>query len=172
MRLTVGAHTERTCPVTYPPPAPPTAYREDAPLWAPLYDASFGQAFRRFWMKYADFTGRASRSEYWWWMLAMAVISLVLEAVLFAVVIPTMNASADGSTAISPGFVFGFILVLAWSLGAFIPSLALLWRRLHDAGFSGAWWLLAFIPFGSIVVLVFTFLPSNPAGARFDRPRP
>ena len=64
-----------------PPPPPPAAegqpYQQPGapvPDWAPYYGASFGVAFQRFWRKYADFTGRASRSELWWWVLAWVVI--------------------------------------------------------------------------------------------------
>ena len=53
------------------PPAPPTG---ETPLWAPLYGASLPQAVRRFFAKYADFSGRASRSEYWWWYLVTVIV--------------------------------------------------------------------------------------------------
>ncbi|WP_306895831.1 DUF805 domain-containing protein [Agromyces albus] len=44
-----------------------------------------------------------------------------------------------------------------------------MWRRLHDTNRSGAFFFLAFIPFvGSIILLVFMLMPSDPAGARFD----
>ena len=51
-----------------------------------------------------------------------------------------------------------------------VPLLALYWRRLHDTNRSGALFFLAFIPFvGAIILLVFMVLPSEIAGARFDR---
>ena len=49
------------------------------PLSAPLYGATFGQAIARFFKKYATFSGRASRSEFWWFFLFATVIYLVLN---------------------------------------------------------------------------------------------
>jgi uncharacterized membrane protein YhaH (DUF805 family) len=60
-----------------------------------------------------------------------------------------------------------------WIIGLalIIPTLALIVRRLHDANISGLFALLLLIPFlGAIAVFVMMFLPSNPEGARFDRP--
>jgi len=62
------------------------------------------------------------------------------------------------------------ILLIAWGLATFIPSLALTVRRLHDGNFSGWLVLLALVPFlGALALLVMTILPSNPAGQRFDQ---
>ena len=47
-----------------------TSNSGQVPLDAPLRGATFGQAFTRFFKKYAIFHGRASRSEFWWWFLA------------------------------------------------------------------------------------------------------
>ena len=52
------------------------------PLWAPLYGASFGEAVARFFMKYATFSGRASRSEYWWWALVSGIVSGVTNLLM------------------------------------------------------------------------------------------
>ena len=53
----------------------------------------------------------------------------------------------------------------------FAPSLAIAWRRLHDAGFPGPYYFLTLVPsVGSIIVLVLMLLPSKPEGQRFDRP--
>jgi uncharacterized membrane protein YhaH (DUF805 family) len=156
------------------PPAPGTGYAPagDVPLWAPLYGASFGAAVKRFFQKYADFTGRASRSEYWWWML-FYVLTLIVGEVL-ALVIGSIGATVNDDGTSTPGPLFWLIAIvlLVWLLGTIVPHLALVWRRLHDANFAGPFFFLGFVPFvGGIVVLIFTLLPSNPAGARFDRPR-
>ena len=149
-------------------PTIPTAHDGEVPLWAPLYGASPVQAVVRFFRKYADFSGRASRSEYWWWVLASIVISAVLE-------IPTLTIPGAGVTWSGPGA--GSIGLAFWlsgviSLALIVPSLAVTWRRLHDANFAGPFFFLGFIPFvGTIIVLVLMLLPSKPEGARFDRPR-
>ncbi|RFA15894.1 hypothetical protein B7R22_05705 [Subtercola boreus] len=54
----------------------------NAPLWAPFYGAPFGAAVRRFFTKYATFSGRAGRAEYWWVALFTGVVSLVLQIIL------------------------------------------------------------------------------------------
>lgn len=139
----------------YPTSAPQPAWQAgEPPLWAPYYGAPFPVAVKRFFTKYAVFSGRASRSEYWWWALVGFLISMV-----FSIIGYVSESSA------------GTVLSAVWLLGTFIPSLALTVRRLHDANFSGWMLLIALVPFaGVIALLVFTLLPANPAGQRFDRP--
>jgi len=154
------------------PTAPAASPNGEAPLWAPLYGASLGQAVQRFFRKYADFTGRASRSEYWWWALVSIVVAIVLEVI--ALTLGTAGATSNGDGTSTPGPLFWLpaLLIIVWGLGTVVPHLALTWRRLHDANFAGPFFFLGFIPFvGSIIVLVLTILPSKPEGARFDRPR-
>ncbi len=101
--------------------------------------------------KYADFSGRARRSEYWYWTLAVFVAVLGLEIVglvLAAIAKP-----------------LGIIVLLALvvgSLALIVPGLAVSVRRLHDTGKSGWLLLLGIIPFGGLVVLVFMCLDSTP----------
>ena len=153
--------------MSYAPAQPVSA---EPPLSQPLYGATFGQAIKRFFTKYATFSGRASRSEYWWWQLAYALISTVLYGVLM--VLGFSGATFDSVTGNSqPGPLFGLGIALfaIWGLAVLVPSLALIWRRLHDTNRSGAFYFLALIPFvGGIILLVFTLLESDPAGARFD----
>ncbi|NYD67187.1 DUF805 domain-containing protein [Agromyces atrinae] len=139
-----------------------------APLSAPLYGASFGQAFTRFFKKYATFSGRASRSEFWWWFLANFIISGVLYGVAGATGGVTVLTNASGIPEIVYGA--GFLPYSLWVLATIVPWLALAWRRLHDTNKSGAFYFLGLIPFvGGIIVLIFFLLPSDPAGARFDK---
>jgi uncharacterized membrane protein YhaH (DUF805 family) len=80
--------------------------------------------------KYADFHGRARRSEFWWWALFTVIVSFV--AGIIDAVLGTRTASGNG--------LIGSIAELAMLL----PSLAVGARRLHDTGRSG-WWLLLWI---------------------------
>jgi uncharacterized membrane protein YhaH (DUF805 family) len=140
----------------------------EAPLQAPLYGATLGQAVSRFFRKYATFTGRASRSEYWWWMLVNILVSTVLYVISLALGTAGATVTETGSVP-GPGFMIGVVLSMVWALAVLVPGLALTWRRLHDTNRSGAFFFLALIPFvGGIILLVFTVLPSDPAGARFD----
>lgn len=153
----------------YPTAAAPGG---ETPLWAPLYGATLPQAFQRFFKKYADFTGRASRSEYWWWALVAAIVGIVLEVLALTLGSAGATVNGDGTTTPGPLFWLPGLLIAVWSLGTLVPHLALIWRRLHDANLAGPFFFLAFIPIvGWIILLVFVLLPSKPEGARFDRPR-
>jgi uncharacterized membrane protein YhaH (DUF805 family) len=149
--------------------AAPTAAAPLAPLDAPLYGATMPQAFSRFWKKYATFTGRASRSEYWWFALANALIVIVLAVV--GGIIGSMGAAPDASGRVQPGpgFAAVAVVVVVYGLAILIPSIALHVRRLHDANLAGWFVLLGLIPsLGGLILLIFAVLPSNPAGDRFD----
>ncbi len=79
--------------------------------------------------KYADFSGRATRAEYWWWLLATTIASMAFSAV------DTFISAFAGGYSFSPlGTIFGLAVLL--------PSLAVTSRRLHDIGRTG-WWQLA-----------------------------
>lgn len=123
-------------------------------LTLPLYGATFGQALVRFFRSYARFSGRASRSEYWWVQLAF-LLALLLCGVFIAVA--GDNGTLGGLALIAVGIVV---------LGTVIPGWALLVRRLHDANLSGWMCLLTLLPY---VGLIFGLLPSKALGKRFDR---
>jgi uncharacterized membrane protein YhaH (DUF805 family) len=138
------------------------------PLSQPLYGASFGQAVQRYFAKYATTSGRASRSEYWWATLAVGLVNLVLGILLVA--LRGVSANPDGSANFTP---LGIVIVVVWivfELAVIIPHIAISVRRLHDANLSGYLYLLVLIPsLGGLIVFIFALLPTNPAGARFDR---
>jgi len=104
--------------------------------------------------KYADFSGRAGRREYWMYALFYAIVAIAVY-VVFGIV--GAAAARDGS-----GFALGGLGVTLLSLALILPSLAVTVRRLHDIGRSGWWWLIGFIPFGSLVLFIFTVLDSQP----------
>lgn len=146
------------------------------PLWAPWYGIGFLDAFKRFFAKYARFDGRASRSEFWYWILANAIVTIVLFGGFYAVLIGSLVSSTrvdaygnpSGDAAPSPiAFVF-LGLYGIWWLGTLVPNIALGWRRVHDANLAGPFWLIGM--FVNVAAIVFGVLESNPAGARFDRP--
>jgi uncharacterized membrane protein YhaH (DUF805 family) len=104
--------------------------------------------------KYAVFSGRARRMEYWMFVLFNVLISIAL-------------AVADGMFGLMMEGGVG-ILGLVYSLGVLIPSIAVAARRLHDTDRSGWWLLIAFVPLiGAIVLLVFFVLDSHPGQNRF-----
>ncbi len=139
------------------------------PLDQPYDRAPLSAAVRRVFAMYATFHGRASRSEYWWWVLVAAVVGTVLNA------LPTLTdgirVEPDGSMTVTGpvGIILGTIW-LVWAIATILPTLAVLVRRLHDTDRSGWWLLVGLIPLvGPIVLLVFTVQQSRPEGARFDR---
>jgi uncharacterized membrane protein YhaH (DUF805 family) len=148
------------------------------PLWAPLYGATMGQAWTRFWRKYADFSGRASRSEYWLaylWFVIMIFGSYFAFALLFAV-LGGIGSAIDGSNGSSAALgigagVFGLLWLGAY-IAAVIPMISVTVRRLHDAGYAGYYFFMGFIPLvGAILLLVYLVTESRPQGAVYDLPR-
>lgn len=100
--------------------------------------------------KYAVFSGRARRKEYWFFVLFNIIISIVLAVI-------------DGVTgSFSPEAGVG-LLGGIYTLAVLIPSIAVSVRRLHDTGRSGWWLLIALVPLiGAIVLLVFMVQDSKP----------
>lgn len=144
-----------------PQPGGAQAAGDPGTLDLPWYGISFGAAVKRFFQKYARFDGRASRSEYWWAALGLGLVTVVLYALTFV-------GLAAHSGVLSG--IFGIIFFL-YLLAILIPSIAIAVRRLHDANFSGWFYLLVLVPAGGLVIFVFTLLESKPEGARFDRNR-
>jgi uncharacterized membrane protein YhaH (DUF805 family) len=99
---------------------------------------TFFEAISSGFRNYVGFSGRASRSEFWYWILFTVLVSIVTSIIDLEVL---------SSSSISP---FSSI----WSLVTFLPSLAMGVRRLHDTDRSGWWWLLSFIPLIGIIVLI------------------
>jgi uncharacterized membrane protein YhaH (DUF805 family) len=112
--------------------------------------------------KYATFSGRAPRSEYWWWLLAMIILFTVLALIDGALIAPMAGMDAFQPDAGQP-------MSLVVSLGLLLPNLAVTVRRLHDTDRSGWWILLGLIPvIGTIVLLVFYVQPSTAGRNQFD----
>lgn len=106
--------------------------------------------------KYATFSGRASRSEYWWSYLGIAVISMVLQ------IIGIVGALALGSVNEGLGALFG-LAAFAGLFALLIPSLSVNVRRLHDTGKSGWMLLILLIPcIGFILWLVWMIEDGQP----------
>lgn len=154
-----------------PPPLPPESAATPTgpvPLSAPYYNAPFGEAIRRFFKKYATFSGRAGRAEFWWWFLASAIVSIVLNILQGLAGGNQMNSDGT-SRGLTAGATIVLIITIIWGLATLIPNLALIVRRLHDTDHSGWWIFIGLIPLvGGIILLVFYLTAPKPAGARFD----
>jgi uncharacterized membrane protein YhaH (DUF805 family) len=103
----------------------------------------------RVWQRYAEFSGRSRRMEYWMFTLVHGIIILVL--VLGITGFGIMKQPAIGATS---GLIAG-----AYGLAALIPCFAVTVRRLHDTDKSGWWILISLVPIvGGIALLVMTVL--------------
>lgn len=110
--------------------------------------------------RYFEFSGRSSRSEFWFYVLIYVIIYIVASLI--------------------DAFVFGTfegggipILTLIVGLVHIIPSLAVTVRRLHDTDRSGWWIFIALVPLiGTIWLIVLECMPSTPGGNRFGEPHP
>jgi uncharacterized membrane protein YhaH (DUF805 family) len=99
---------------------------------------SFTQAISTCFSKYVDFTGRASRSEFWFYYLFILIASFVLgivDALMFAE-------------------MYWQPLTTVLSLATILPSFAVAARRLHDRNRSGWWQLLWLIPLVGMIILI------------------
>ena len=99
--------------------------------------------------KYAVFSGRSRRKEYWFFVLFYVLISIGLG--IIDVMLGLQTAKGMG------------ILGAIYALALLVPSLSVTVRRLHDTGRTGWWILIVFVPvIGWLVLLVFMFLDSQP----------
>jgi len=146
-----------------------TSTTAPVPLTAPLFGATFSEAVSRFFKKYATFTGRASRSEFWFAYLAVFGVTAVLYIVMIIATAASLGVDEYGVATAGAGGMIVAPFLFIWGAGVTIPQLAVTWRRLHDINRSGAFFFLGLIPMvGGIILLVLLAQPSDPAGARFD----
>ena len=121
-------------------------------------------AVKLFFKNYFNFTGRASRSEYWWFILAFAIVYLVISTIesvfIFSAIFDDIlndPYSYSASDAFKDSFLMpSFLFYLAMSIGL----LSLVARRLQDRGHTGWWQLANIIPNILSLILYFNFLAS------------
>ena len=102
---------------------------------------TFQESIKVCFSKYADFSGRAIRSEYWWFALFCVIGGVVVQSI-------------------------SHILGILFSLGTLLPIIAAAARRLHDTNRSGWWQLISLIPIvGWIVLIIFLAQDSKPDSA-------
>ena len=109
-------------------------------------DESLFETYLQPWKKYAQFSGRASRKEYW-------TFTLINVAISIAMVVATTILSGDPSGEPSPIALLFNLIYFGFSVATFVPGLAVAVRRLHDTDRSG-WWLIPCMICG-IILLVF-----------------
>ena len=120
--------------------------------------------------KYADFSGRARRKEFWLFALLIFLIEIVFMALISAVggqdLLMGYHASANAP--MSGPLMAVALLHFAVMLALLVPSLAVTFRRLHDTNRTGWWLLLGLIPFlGALVLLIFYLLDGTPGPNKY-----
>jgi uncharacterized membrane protein YhaH (DUF805 family) len=112
--------------------------------------------------RYAQFEGRANRREYWMFQLFLLLAATAVGAISMMVAfVAAVFLQADSSW--MAGITIGALALvgLLW-LATIVPLIAVTVRRLHDCNQSGWLYLLALVPMGGLVILVFALLPGTP----------
>ena len=113
----------------------------------------FQEAIQAGFAGYVKFEGRATRSEYWFWVLFLIVVQIVFQ-ILMAIL----------------GNWIG-ILYMIFALGTLLPGIAVSFRRMHDIDRSALWLLIAFVPIvGTILLIVWFCSPGTPGPNRYGAP--
>lgn len=109
------------------------------------------EAYRSFWRNYFNFTGRSTREDFWWVMLGHTIIYCLLGGAFLM---------------FAPGAIQGITWFFVGLLGLFslvilIPNLALMIRRMRDAGIYWLWILIGLTGIGWLVLFIFSLLPTK-----------
>jgi uncharacterized membrane protein YhaH (DUF805 family) len=112
---------------------------------------TFGEAIQSGFRNYVTFSGRAARSEYWYWVL-FGILATIIAAILDAAFFPYSEPSPFGA-------VTAVIL--------FLPGLAMAVRRLHDIDRTGWWLLIALTGIGAILLIVWACMRGSAGPNRF-----
>ncbi|MCT1722084.1 DUF805 domain-containing protein [Kocuria marina] len=123
------------------------------------------RAIGNFLRKGTTFSGRASRSEYWWIALYSFLFSVAYNFAQDRGYLDWPDVDGGASVAL----MLLALVTLLVSVLLFIFAIALSVRRLHDINASGLWFMLFLIPgLGTLALLILAALPPNPRGVRFD----
>lgn len=110
------------------------------------------EAVQSVFSQYATFSGRARRSEYWYFTLFNVTVAVALAAI---------------------GYVIGTTMLSnIYSLAVFIPGLAVSVRRLHDVGKSGWWYFIIFVPIIGFFWMLYLYVQDSVVGENEYGPNP
>ena len=121
-------------------------------------------AYKNFFKGYAEFTGRSTRSDYWWVWLGNFILSIPFWIIYFyTVFLSTVMDSVSDSASEATFMIFGLVAIIyaIFYLAILVPTLALSVRRLRDAGFHWAFIFLRFAPMGGIALLILHAMPTK-----------
>ena len=123
---------------------------------------TFMEAVRSGFSNYVTFSGRARRSEFWFWTLFAIIISVVamlVDGMIFPDLM-TAQVTDAGASFQSQGGPISLVV----SLGLLLPGLAMAVRRLHDTDRSGWWLLIGLIPLIGLIVLIVWYVTEGTKG--------
>ncbi len=114
---------------------------------------TFFESIKTVFRKYADFEGRATRPEFWWWTLFTTLVSSALNALS----VPMAGAMYGRmfEVGLTPTSAYGYIsFASVWGIAVLLPSLAVAVRRLRDAGrrWTELFWVL--LPIAGLIILI------------------
>ena len=116
------------------------------------------QAYKNFFKGYADFTGRSTRSDFWWVWLMNSILFLPLYIFWFQM---ALNDTEETDPILGVAIISVYMIL---AIVLFTPSLAVKVRRLRDAGLHWAFIFLHFVPMGGIALLVLLAMPTKEVG--------
>ena len=133
---------------------------------------SFGEAITRAFKNYATFTGRARRSEYWWFVLLYLGISALIYLAQMAVLMQSLDSEYPLAAIESPAYKALTFLFAIVGIGLFLPTLSVTIRRFHDIGKSGWSWLWVLIPIVGLILCAVWMCQDSDVGANRYGPSP
>ena len=123
------------------------------------------EAYTKFWKDYVDFKGRSTRSDYWLNVLAQCLVYLLFSFLLILIMILGGDSSTYTSDPYSFQMILVYIVVLGigvYALASLVPSIAIIVRRLRDAGYHWALIFLSLIPYlGGFIIFILTLQPTK-----------
>ena len=122
-------------------------------------------AYKNFFKNYAEFTGRSTRSDYWWVWLGNFILSIPFWVIyIYTVFLSAVMDSVSDSASEAAFMIFGLVAIIyvVFYLAILVPTIALTIRRLRDAGFHWAFIFLRFAPMvGGIALLILLAMPTK-----------
>ncbi len=113
--------------------------------------------------KYVTFSGRAARSEYWWWVLFVVILSIIGFAI-DGIINPASVTTEMGDGTVGVSSTGGPVSMII-SLAMLLPGLAVSVRRLHDIDKSGWWILIGLVPLVGFILLIVWYCTKGTMGS-------
>lgn len=128
----------------------------------------FGEAVKTCFSKYATFSGRATRSEFWWFYLFTLIVGIVAAVIdsLFGFNVTQVTGENGSITSFDSGYPWAQVVAY---LALLLPMISVSVRRLHDRDASGWWWWLSVLCCIGTLVLIFAFYvqPTKPGPNKY-----